>query len=395
MKIIYISTVFPSVTESATIYTDLAEALAEAGHEVTVVAATEKKKNLVEGVCTERGCRVLRAKTGNMYDVNIIEKGISVLTLSHYMKRAMKRHLRGEHFDLILFEAPPATLAGVVEYAKKLYQAPAYLMMKDIFPQNAVDIGIMGKGLLYRFFCRKEKKLYKTADYIGCMSRGNCDYIAEHNKVPREKLEIFPNTKKIAASGRCADRVGICEKLGIPTDKTVFILGGNMGKPQGMPFLCRMIRELEAQENAFFVLVGRGTERTYAENELRDCRNVKIFDSLPRDEYEKLVPACDVGIVSLDYRFTIPNYPSRVLSYMEQGMPVLATTDRNTDFKELIQESGCGIWCSSDSPEDFKKAVNELTGQPEMRAEMGRRGRDYMEQHFDVSVSVEILSRFG
>ena len=177
MKILYISTVFPRPECSSTIYTDLAEALAEKGHDVVVVAAEEKKKYQSGGIQEERGCKVLRARIGNMYDVGLIEKGISVISLAFYMKKTIKKELSKETFDLILFEAPPATLVGVVSYAKKMFKAPAYLMMKDIFPQNAIDIGLIKRGIIYYYFRLKEKQLYKQADMIGCMSEGNRQYI--------------------------------------------------------------------------------------------------------------------------------------------------------------------------------------------------------------------------
>ena len=181
MNIIYISTVFPRENESSTIYTDLAEALVEYGHKVTVVAAEEKKESAGTRLVKERGCNVLRVKTGNIYDVNIFEKGVSILLLERQLKSAIRKYLRNREFDLILFEAPPVTLSGVVQMSKKLYKAPAFLMMKDIFPQNAVDIGLMKKGsFIHRFFRMKEKELYRVADNIGCMSEGNRSYIAEH-----------------------------------------------------------------------------------------------------------------------------------------------------------------------------------------------------------------------
>lgn len=394
MKILYISTVFPRAESSSTIYTDLAEALAERGHDVVVVAAEEKKKYESGGIKEERGCKVLRVKVGNLYDVSLIEKGISVITLAFYMKNAIKKEFSKENFDLILFEAPPATLVGVVSYAKKMFKAPAYLMMKDIFPQNAIDIGLMKKGIIYYYFRLKEKELYKQADMIGCMSEGNRQYIMKHNHVSENRMEIFPNTKKIRVHKSTDDKYEIRKKYHIPCDKVVFIFGGNMGKPQGLPFLCRAINELRDSKEAYFVLVGRGTEKSYVQEKLEHNENVLVLDNLPRNDYEKLVRACDVGIVSLDYRFTIPNYPSRILSYMEYGMPVLATTDRNTDFRKLIEESNCGVWCPSDTISQFVAAVDKLCLEKELRCKMGRNGGKYVVQNFCVDLSVEILEGY-
>lgn len=393
MNILYISTVFPKTGESSTIYTDLAEELESRGHQVTVLVAEERKKASKTSICSERGCRVLRVKTGNLYDVNIIEKGISIITLEQFLKNAMTKYLTGEEFDLILYEAPPVTLSGVVEKAKRMFHAPTFLMMKDIFPQNAVDIGMIKKNsLIYFFFKLKEKQLYAVANQIGCMSEGNLKYLAENCGIPLKKLSIFPNTKKIQEIPK--KDISIRDKYKIPRDKVVFIFGGNMGKPQGMKFLTSAIKKAESIKEAYFVLVGRGTEKELVNNKLLDCCNAKVMENLPRDEYEQLVSNCDVGIVSLDYRFTIPNYPSRILSYMEYGMPVLAATDRNTDFKDLIEEAKCGYWCESKSVSGFYKAVERFCDESN-RIVMGINGRRYMEEHFNVEMSVNLLEKFS
>ena len=167
-----------------------------------------------------------------------------------------------------------------------------------------------------------------------------------------------------------------------------------MGKPQGMNFLAKGIQRAEKVDEAFFVLVGRGTERERVKEVLKDSRNVLILDNLPRYEYEALISSCDVGIVSLDYRFTIPNYPSRILSYMEYGMPVLATTDRNTDFRDLIVESGCGYWCESKNLADFVKNVKRFCQDANGRTRMGNASRKYIEEHFAVEKSVELLEGY-
>lgn len=395
MNILYISTVFPNETESSTIYTDLAEELVKRGHNVTAVAAEEKKKKLKTRIVSQRGCTVLRVRCGNMYDVPKLNKGLSILTLSYYMKKAMRKYLREQNFDLILFEAPPVTLSGVVKKAKNLFRASAFLMMKDIFPQNAVDLGMMKKnGIIYKYFKYKEKQLYKIADNIGCMSEGNRQYIHKYSNIDLDKLSIFPNTKRIKSFELINKNNLIREKYGIPMNSVVFVFGGNMGKPQGMTFLTEAIVKSSCVNNAFFVLVGRGTEKDYVEKKLKNSKNVLICENLPRDEYEQLILSCDVGIVSLDSRFTIPNYPSRILSYMEYGMPVLAATDLNTDFKNLIELSECGYWCPSDDVDAFVNHVRKLTENKPLRDSMGKNGRKYIENNFNVGISVDLIEDY-
>lgn len=396
MRILYIATSFPQPDKGATIYTDLAEELHGAGHEITVVVS-EQARNLSQSkMGKERGFDVLRVVTGNYYDVGLVEKGITTLRIPGLMKKGISEYLNHHEFDLILYEAPPVTNASLVTWAKKKFSCPSYLMLKDIFPQNAVDIGIMKKNsLIFKFFQKKEKKLYESADYIGCMSKANKEYIIEHNSwLAEEKIEIFPNTKKIKTSIVDPTRFEMRQRYSIPEDACVFLFGGNMGKPQYVDLLCDAIDECKDEAGIFFLFVGRGTERYKLEATINNkaIKNARVIENLPRDEYDQITRESDVGLIVLDPRFTIPNYPSRILSYMEYEKPILAATDKVTDLKELIEQADCGKWVWSADKDSFVSAVRELSKSNNLK-ELGKNGRRYMEDHFSLEESVRILEK--
>lgn len=397
MKVLYIATSFPKPDNGSTIYTDLAEALVANGHYMTVVVAEEKKHTNKTYITKERRCEVLRVRTGNYYDVSFLKKGITFVTMEYIIKLAIKKHLKQNSYDVVLFESPPVTNAGIVKYAKKLFKAKSYLMLKDIFPQNAVDIGVIkNNSLIYKFFHLKEKSLYKHADIIGTMSQGNRNYVLKHNlEVNPEKVEIFPNTKKIVNRVKDITEYTIRYKYNIPLESTVFLFGGNMGKPQGTPLLCEAINQLKDRKDIFFLLIGRGTERENIRKYLEEnqCKNALQIDNLPRNEYERVLRESDVGLVLLDHRFTIPNYPSRILAYMEYAKPVVVATDKHTDFKELIEKSNCGLWSYSENVNEFCKNIIYITEGKQLRKEMGNNGRVYMKKYFDVNRSVGILEK--
>ena len=349
---------------------DLLHEFLRNGHKVYVVCANERKNNTPTTLSEEEGAVVLRVRTGNNKKANLIEKGITTLMLPKLFIAAIKEHLSDVKFDLVLYPTPPITHYDTVKFIKKRDGAKSYLLLKDIFPQNAVDIGMMRKsglkGILYRHFRSKEKKLYAISDHIGCMSQANVDYVLKHNpEVDPAKMEICPNAIEPQDMTISAEeRAELREKYGIPQDKKVFVYGGNLGRPQGIPFLMDCLRAEKDNQAAYFLVVGDGTEYGKLESFLQEEKlsNTKLLKRLPKEDYDRLVAACDVGLIFLDHRFTIPNFPSRLLAYMQAGLPVLACTDPNTDIGKVIVEGGFGWWCESNSVEAFCEQISRILG---------------------------------
>ena len=178
------------------IYSDLVRELAKRGINIHVVFPRERREMLPTELVTIDNITLLKVKTGNITKTDFIEKGISTLTIESQYLRAVKKYFSDIHFDLIMYSTPPITFERVVNYFKKKHQTKTYLMLKDIFPQNAVDIGLIKNGgVIWKYFRKKEKKLYEISDMIGCMTKGNVQYILNHNpNIDEQKLEIFPNS---------------------------------------------------------------------------------------------------------------------------------------------------------------------------------------------------------
>ncbi|MEA4894593.1 MAG: glycosyltransferase family 4 protein [Oscillospiraceae bacterium] len=383
------------------IYSDLMLTFIKNGHRPYVVSPYEKRLAQETKLFEFSDHAILKVKVGNMSNVSPIEKGLSTISLAHQFNAAINKHFFGIRFDLILYSTPPITLECVVKRQKSRRHTHTCLLLKDIFPQNAVDLGMMHEGgLLHRYFLRKEKKLYALSDHIGCMSPANADYLLKHNpEVASEKVCVFPNSiipKEIikTESGKREQR----KKYGIPRNAIVFIYGGNMGKPQDIPFIIECLRYTASIKNCFFVLCGTGSEYPLLEEYVgaEAPANVLLINGLPKTEYDALLKACDVGLLFLDHRFTIPNFPSRMLSYMEQSMPILACTDPNTDVGRVITGGGFGWWCESSDPAEFKMLCEEVAATSEKLTEIGAAGRRYLEDFYSADGCCRmILARAG
>lgn len=399
MNILFISiSSLPHVTEHG-ISLDLIHEFKRQGHDIYIICALERKDNQKTYITEEDGCKILRVKIGNNKKANIIEKGITTVLLPKKYIAAIKKYYSDVKFELLLYPTPPVTQIDTVKYVKRRDGAVSYLLLKDIFPQNAVDIGIMSKtgfkGLLYKYFRRKEKNLYEISDYIGCMSQANVDYILNHNpEINSETVEVCPNSVEVMDMRVDTDtRDEMRRKYGIPLDKKVFIYGGNLGKPQGIPFLIKCLKLQVKNPDAYFLVVGDGTEFGKLEQFINKHKpeNMKLMKRLPKEDYDRMVAACDVGMIFLDYRFTIPNFPSRLLAYLQAGIPVLAVTDPNTDIGDVIVDGGFGWWCESNDAKEFSRTVTEV-----MRTDLktlGANGFHYMEEHYSAARGYEIIMK--
>ena len=379
------------------IYTDLAREFVRHGHKFYVAKPNERRTGRPTGVTESGGVKILGVRTLNIQKTNVAEKGVGTLLLEGQYYRAIKKYFGGIRFDLVLYSTPPITFNKVIASLKKRDGAKTYLLLKDIFPQNAVDLGMFSKGsLLYRLFRAKERRLYALSDVIGCMSPANAEYVLAHNpEVGRERVEVCPNSVEPVAEGKPVDRAAVLGRLGIPSDKTVFIYGGNLGRPQGVDFLLEVLGANERLANSFIVVVGSGTEYPKVERWFGEHRpkNSRLLRALPKAEYDELARACDAGLIFLDRRFTIPNYPSRLLSYLENRKPVLTATDANTDIGRIARENGYGDWVESGDLEGFMRMVERYATDRELVRESGERGRRYLEEHYTVAKSYEIIMR--
>lgn len=358
--------------EESGIYTDLMRKFRDEGHEVYILYPVERRTGKKTALEHHGRVHKLGVRTLNVQKTNLIEKGIGQLMLEPLFKRALKKYFSNVKFDLILYSTPPITFNSVIRYAKKNSgdKALTYLLLKDIFPQNAVDLGMLKtsgvKGALYQMFRKKEEELYRISDYIGCMSPANVKFVLDHNPaVDPKKVEIAPNSYDVPAEAfqlSEAQNKEIRQKYGLPVDKPVFIYGGNMGKPQGIPFLVECMKAVKDREDCHFILVGDGTEYPKLEAFIQECqpKAVSVFRRLPKEDYDALAAACNVGLIFLDYRFTIPNYPSRLLPYLMGKKPILACTDPNCDTGTLAIENGYGMWAPSNSVDAFVASVDQM-----------------------------------
>ena len=199
MNVLFLTLVSIEDINEQGIYHDLIKEFRNRNVNIFVVCPRERRMKVDTELFEDGRIKILKVKTGNITKTNVIEKGITTVTIEKVFLNAVKKYFKKIKFDMIIYSTPPSTFYKIIKYFKLKDKAISYLMLKDIFPQNAVDIGLIKKAsFLYKYFRKKEEKLYDISDFIGCMSPRNCEYILKHNHIDKEKIEVFSNSIKIS-----------------------------------------------------------------------------------------------------------------------------------------------------------------------------------------------------
>lgn len=400
MNVIFLTLVEINSIEDRGIYHDLLRKFRDEGHDVTIVTPKERRNGVSTNYCKKEGVSILQVKTLNIQKTNFIEKGIGTLAIEYQYLWAIKEHLATKKFDLILYSTPPITLVKVIQFLKIRDNSKSYLLLKDIFPQNAVDMKLISEGsLLFKFFRKKERLLYEVSDKIGCMSQANVDFVLTHNSnLNANKVEINPNSIDVKCYNELSfeEKNEIKNKYSIPLERKTLIYGGNLGKPQGIDFLIETLICMKNDLDIYFVIVGSGTEYFKIENFINKekLQNVKLISELKKKDFDELVMVCDIGLILLDKNFTIPNYPSKLLSYLEFKMPVLSATDANTDIGLDLINNNCGIAVISDNVNQIKNAINRFKVMSDEDFQLMRNNSyKFLESNFKVEYSYKKIVR--
>jgi glycosyltransferase involved in cell wall biosynthesis len=389
MRVLFMMFVFPDMNISFNMYTALVEEFAKNGHEIFVLAPG----NGPTGISIEKGISILRVKTFPIKNVPNLLKGVSNILLPYQYEMALRKFYKGTQFDLIISPTPPITLVDLVSRTKKKHKSKFYLILRDIFPQNAVDLGMMKKkGIMHHYFRGKEKKLYKEADSIGCMSQANINYLIKHNSsISHTKLHILRNYQTLYQDSAITGE-NVLKEYGIE-NKFVVVFGGNMGKAQQLENVLALAKACEEYSDVVFLLLGEGVQMKRIEFYIRkrNISNIKLMGTVSKQKYQNLLNHCQIGLISLHQAFTIPNIPSKTLDYFNVGIPVLASIDKATDFNEVLDEAKAGLWSYAGDSKAFKKNFDLMYSNPDLRKTMGKCGRAYIENYLTPGLAYKTI----
>lgn len=393
MKLIFITLDRIDNIEEPGIYHDILSKFYKENHEIYIVSPNERRFGKKTKIFSKKNLHFISVWTPNIQKAGLVEKIFSTLFLEYFFIRAVKKYVKKFDFDLILYSTPPITLTNIISFLKKKSNAFCYLLLKDIFPQNAVDLRyIKSNSFLHKIMRKKEKKLYKISDKIGCMSKANIKYLIDNNsEINRSKIEENPNSADLNKILKTTTTFS--NTIVIPNNKVIFVYGGNLGKPQGIRYLISNIEECKDLENAFFLIIGSGTEFSFIKKIINEKKlnNVKLINQLSKFDFESILIRSDIGIVSLDPNFTIPNFPSRMIPYMKYKLPILFAVDNVTDCGKIASKNKFGLSCINGDTKTFKSHVNFFINNKEEKKKMGEQSFKYLSKNYNVKNTYNLI----
>jgi glycosyltransferase involved in cell wall biosynthesis len=348
----------PSRTSAALQLKDLALEFLRQGIAPTVITSDSGMQG-ISALFELDGISVLRLKTPEHKNIGRIRRAMAEIMMPFFMIRNFRiSRLNNAHWDAVIWYSPTIFLGPFIYYLKKQNACPSYLILRDIFPAWALDLGLIKKGPIYYFFRIFERFQYSIADCIGVQAIGNLDYFKSWPGLALKKIEVLQNWLSAKPSSHCSIDV-----LTLPiANRKIFVYAGNMGVAQGMRDLLVLAEALLERSDIGFLFIGRGSDmellRLDAIN--RGLVNTVFCDEIDADQIPGLYAQCHVGMITLDARHKTHNIPGKFLSYLQSGLPVMAIVNHGNELQLIVDKYQVGRATTDRTKENLQMLANSL-----------------------------------
>jgi len=391
MRILLLTPAFPpEITGSGHLYFELAESLVEHGNRVTVITAIPRQRLGDQKLDDRyRGKLLVRERIGGAH---VIRPNTMPLPLSIPLIKGV------DHFsiafsylvagfvagpqDIILAYSPPLTFGLTAHVLSKWNRIPFVLNVQDIFPQYAIDAGLLHNQGLIRVFRAIERFLYRRAGCVTVHSNGNRKYLVSKG-VQAKKVLSIPNWADIEFY-RPGPKDNWFRSVHNLHNEFIVSYAGTMGWAQGLDIVIDAAKMLEDEKNIHFVLAGDGPRKRELQARITESglENVTFLPLQLREAYRLMIQASDVCLISLDHRLSTPVVPGKLLDIMASGRPVVGNVPLRGDAAAIVESGECGFCVDPQSPGKLAKAILRVYHEPSLAKQMGINGRREVKRYY-------------
>ncbi len=401
MKILLLTDSYPPEIRSISILMyDFVKELKTRGYKISVITTkprynlAKEQSNIKYNLITEEDSgKVVRIDIPFLHKANFLIRGLATLISPFLFYRTIKRIIKKriiEKPDIVMVYSPPLTLGMAGLWVKKRFSSKFILNVQDIFPQNAVDLGVLKSPLIIKFFEWLEKWIYKKADIITVHSEGNKKFLLERKRQSDCKVKVVPNWANISRFKNISKRINFRHKFGLDS-KFIIVFAGVLGPSQGLDVIIDVAKELQENSDIHFLFIGDGTEKLKLEGKALSfgLANISFRSFISEEDYPELLKEVDVGLVCLSSKNKTPVVPGKLMGYMAVGLPILAILNKESDGHNIIKSAGCGF---NLLPEDRRVIINsilELKGNQKLREQFGNAGKIFAQNNFSKEVCLD------
>ncbi|HHH3377415.1 glycosyltransferase family 4 protein [Morganella morganii] len=379
-----------STRVGAKMFHELAQELMYRGHDVTVITpdTTLQKEVSLDNF---QGVKTWRFRSGPLKDVTKLRRAINETLLSYRGWVAFKKLINKDTFDGVIYYSPSIFWGYLVRKIKFRCQCPAYLILRDMFPQWVIDAGILKQGsLIERYFRFFEKYSYNQANRIGVMSDNNLKFFRISNK--RYPCEVLRNWSSLTPTQMSEGYVSLRKRLGLE-DKVIFFYGGNIGHAQDMANLMRLVRRMAGYSQAHFLFIGQGDEVELINTLATKWRltNFIYMPSVDQEQFKNILLEVDVGLFSLSASHSSHNFPGKLLGYMVQALPILGSVNAGNDLLDIINKNGAGLIHINGEDDKLYQSALLMLNDINMRRKVGSRANLLLKEQFSVETAAQTI----
>lgn len=398
MNFLFLSHRYPKEKENSCLEKDFIKKLSEKGHKVYVITTTERRMNEETHIYKDENIEILYVKTGNRTKkYNLIEKIITILTTPYLIKMAFNKYFKDIKIDYTVTYTPFMSSLSLIKFFKKKLNCKIILFLWDIMPQTAKDMGIIKNEFIFKYMKNNEKKMYLNIDKVICNCTEAENYVLSNKYKTKDNIIFIRNPEYISKfSLSQSERKRLREKYGYTEKDTVFIFGGNMGMLQKLENILELAKIIKKESpDIKFILIGDGKDKNILEEKVKNenIDNVQILNVIPRYEYENTIGAFDCGLISLNEKNTVPNFPTKVTAYLKLGLPIFASLDSSAakGVGRYIDENDIGIWGKAGDIKSLKEKFDLFIDKYNNNFFEKDKLKNLYEKDFDIEKAYEIF----